>query len=172
MLVGLLVGYLVASLLSSPAAHTAAPVADAGARPAAIPTFTPTPVAANDYVLQAAAAQEALGVAMARAGALIATPQLGESTWLAEVEAAMQAVEAAYADLLRLQPPAAWQTFHARLTDGAADCNAAMHVLDLALQEQSPSMVTVVAALMDRCETTLTAAQELATELGAGEVQP
>ncbi len=160
-ILGALLGILLASAVRfiDPPAQTAT-ASIPKAQP--VPTFTPTPVRGpDDYAQAAAERQQMLAAALVRVGALVGAPRLDDANWRAEVATAMQEVEAAYGTLLGLQAPEPWQAFHRRLLSGAADCNAAMRVLALALDERQPATVGVVAALLGRCEAALHAAQDL-----------
>jgi hypothetical protein len=166
LLLGTIFGILVSSAFQTFVIPTQVD-AVAGPKPPPVPTYTPTPAAPDrpDYTTAATIAQDSLAAAMAQLGVLIAFPRLGESAWLAEINQAMTQVEAAYATLLRLEPPEPWQPFHQRMIAGAADCSAAMHVLAFALEEQQPAAVEVVAALLGRCEAKLAEAKTLADEV-------
>jgi hypothetical protein len=85
----------------------------------------------GNYAELATQHQQALAQAMTTVGQLLATPQLADESWQAQVADAMNEVEGAYAALLRLQPSEEWRPFHQEMIAGAADCNAAMRVLDL-----------------------------------------
>mgnify|MGYP005862702747 CR=1 FL=1 len=160
-IVGVMIG-----LLAAAAAHLVAPpphaATAANPRPLPVPTFTPTPThAPEDYAYQAANMQQRLAEALVQVAGLVGAPRLEDAAWHAQVTAAMHNVENAYGGLLGLAPPAPWRSFHAQLLSGAADCNAAMRVLALALDERQPATVSVVAALLARCEESLHLAQEL-----------
>ena len=162
-IVGVMVGLLLAAAaqLVAPPPH-AATAAHPNPKPVPVPTFTPTPThGQGDYARQAAVEQARLAEALVQVAGLVGAPRLEDAAWHAQVAAAMHDVESAYGALLGLAPPAPWQSFHAQLLSGAADCNAAMRVLALALDERQPATVSVVAALLARCEESLHIAQEL-----------
>ncbi len=117
----------------------------------------------GDYAELATQYQQALAQAMTVVGELLATPQLDDVAWQTQVAEAMAEVEKAYALLLRLQPDDEWRPFHEELISGAADCNAAMRVLDLVLDEEDRSAVSVVGSLLGRCQSHLSAAGQLVT---------
>lgn len=171
-LLGVIVGILVTSFVQMSGSSPSVAVVDP--KPPPVPTYTPTPAAQSqgDYANAAAVAQDSLAAAMAQVVVLIAIPRLGDQSWLDEIDQAMHEAEDAYTDLLRLKPPEEWQTFHRRMTAGAADCSAAMHVLVFALEEQQPAAVEIVAALLGRCEAKLLAAQDLADEITTGAAAP
>ncbi len=54
-----------------------------------------------------------------------------------------------------------WLPFHQEMIAGAADCSAAMRVLDLALDDKDRNAVAVVGALLGRCQFHLSAAGQL-----------
>lgn len=138
-----------------------------------VPTFTPTPpVSAAGYSEAATQAQNELAEALDAVGQLVGAPQLADAAWSARVQEAMSQVDSAYTALVRLEPPAEWMTFHDQLSTSAGDCSAAMRVLDLALDDQDRDAVRVVAALLHRCQTGLTAARTLLTPPTAGETGP
>lgn len=118
----------------------------------------------GDYAAAAASQQRALADAMTSVGELLANPQLGDAGWQNEVAAAMDEVDLAYSSLVRLEPDAQFTAYHARMLEGAADCSAAMRVLDLALDEQNRDAVLIVVSLLHRCQTHINAAGELVTE--------
>ena len=149
---GMVAGGLLVSLLLSP---TPSPAATAARAP--VPTFTPTP--ALIYAQAARLHQVALAEAMTAIGQLLAAPRLADADWVAQVETAMTAVETAYAALVQLVPEAELAAFHGEMSAGAADCTAAMRVLDLVLDEYDRAAVPVVGALLRRCQTHLDAAQ-------------
>lgn len=162
---GLVVGGLVVGVvvIISMVSGTPPPVAEPTRVPA--PTFTPTPGALQaDYSELATQYQQALADAMTEVGQLLAAPQLADADWQAQVADAMVGVDDAYSWLLRLEPPEAWRPFHEEMITGAADCSAAMRVLDLALEEQDRSVVPVVAALLNRCHAHIAAASKLVVE--------
>jgi hypothetical protein len=115
----------------------------------------------GDYPELSAQYQQGLAQAMTDVSQLLATPKLADADWQADVAKSMGEVEAAYSLLLRLQPDALWQPFHQEMIAGAADCSAAMRVLDLALDEQDRAAVPVVGALLNRCQSHITAAGQL-----------
>lgn len=133
-------------------------------RPNPQPLPDTTPVATNafsDYAALAATQQHALADAMTSVGALLANPQLSNADWQADVAKAMADVDAAYSALVRLDPDASLVAYHQRMLEGAADCSAAMRVLDLALDEQNRDAVLIVVSLLNRCQAHINAAGEL-----------
>ncbi|MCC6455675.1 MAG: hypothetical protein IT328_12065 [Caldilineaceae bacterium] len=155
-------GSLIAGVLATSFLMGGSPAPAAEPKRVPVPTFTPTPGGIHgDYAELATKYQQALAQAMTQVGQLLAAPQLADAGWQAQVTAAMSEVETAYAQLLRLEPNEKWAPFHREMTTGAADCNAAMRVLDLALDEEDRSAVSVVGALLNRCQSHLTAAEEL-----------
>lgn len=117
-----------------------------------------------DYASAAALQQRALADAMTSVGLLLANPQLGDAAWQAEVAKAMDDVDLAYSSLVRLEPDASLVAYHARMLEGAADCSAAMRVLDLALDEQNRDAVLIVVSLLNRCQAHINAAGELVAD--------
>ena len=157
---GVIVGVVVVFLLFGRTPHPAAEPA-----PIPVPTFTPTPgVMQGNYSQLATQYQQALADAMTQVGQLLAAPQLDDADWKAQVAEAIVDVDNAYTSLLRLEPPEAWRPFHQEMITGAADCSAAMRVLDLALDEQDRNAVPVVAALLNRCQSHINAASKLVIE--------
>jgi hypothetical protein len=160
--VGLVLGSLIAGVLATSFLMGGSPAPAAEPKRMPVPTFTPTPGGIQgDYAELATQYQQALAQAMTQVGQLLATPQLSDALWQAQVTVAMNDVGMAYAQLLRLEPSEKWAPFHREMTTGAADCNAAMRVLDLALDEEDRTAVSVVGALLNRCQSHLTAAEQL-----------
>lgn len=154
---GVVVGALIASFFLS---TTPLPAGEPTRMP--VPTFTPTPGGVvGDYATLATQYQQALAQAMTDVGKLLAAPQLTDATWQTRVADAMDKVDNAYSLLLRLQPGDEWLPFHQEMIAGAADCSAAMRVLDLALDDEDRTAVAVVGALLGRCQSHLTAAGQL-----------
>jgi hypothetical protein len=160
--VGLVLGSLIAGVLVTSFLMSGSPAPAAEPKRLPVPTFTPTPGAMQgDYAELTTQYQQALAQAMTQVGQLLAAPQLADALWQAQVTVAMNEVEVAYSQLLRLEPSEAWAPFHREMTAGAADCNAAMRVLNLALEEEDRGAVSVVGALLNRCQLHLTAAEQL-----------
>ena len=154
---GVVVGVIVASFFLS---VTPLPAGEPTRVP--VPTFTPTPGGViGDYATLATQYQQALAQAMTDVGQLLATPKLTDAAWQAQVATAMDDVDGAYSLLVRLQPGDEWLPFHQEMIAGAADCSAAMRVLDLALEDEDRNAVAVVGALLGRCQSHLTAAGQL-----------
>lgn len=128
-----------------------------------LPTATSSQ-ASHDYASAAAAQQHALADAMTSVGELLANPQLADANWQADVAAAIAQVDVAYSALVRLQPDDRLAAYHERMLDGAADCSAAMRVLDLALDEQNREAVSIVVSLLSRCQAHINAAGELVAD--------
>ena len=159
---GLIVGVFAASIFVS---AVPAPAAEPTRLP--VPTFTPTPGGMQgDYAELATQFQKELAEAMSQVGQLLAVPQLADVAWNAQVADAMESVESAYARLSRLEPTDDWRDFHSEMMAGAADCSAAMRVLDLALAQQDRSAVSVVSGLLQSCQNHLVAAQQLVAAMG------
>jgi hypothetical protein len=166
---GLVFGSLAAGVLAASFLMTGSPLP--AAEPTRMPVSTLTPAldgAQGDYAELATQHQQALAQAMSQVGQLLAKPQLADGVWQGQVSDAMNRVENAYAQLLRLEPNEQWRPFHLEMIAGAADCNAAMRVLDLALENEDRSAVVVVGALLNRCQSHLTAAERLVAQNGAG----
>jgi hypothetical protein len=162
-LAGLIVGVFAASIFVS---AVPAPAAEPTRLP--VPTFTPTPGGIQgEYAELATQYQKDLADAMSQVGQLLATPQLADAAWNAQVAEAMTSVESAYAQLSRLEPTDGWRDFHGEMMAGAADCSAAMRVLDFALDEQDRSAVGVVSGLLTSCQSHLVAAQQLVADMGS-----
>lgn len=167
--IGLVLGGIIGGLLAASIFVSAMPAPAAEVTRVPVPTFTPTPGGMlGDYAQQATQHQQALAQAMTEVGELLATPQLTDVTWGTQVAEAMDRVESAYTQLVRLEPTESWRAFHGEMTAGAAECSAAMRVLDLALEEQERNAVGVVSALLQRCQTHLATAQQLVVDLETG----
>lgn len=160
--IGLVLGGILGGLLAASIFVSAMPAPAAEVPRVPVPTFTPTPGGPQgDYAQQATHYQQALAQAMTQVGELLAAPRLSDATWGMQVAEAMDRVESAYAQLVRLQPPENWRAFHNEMTEGAAECSAAMRVLDLTLEEQDRTAVGVAGALLQRCQMHLATAQQL-----------
>lgn len=164
---GLIFGGLIAGVLATSFFMSSMPAPAAEPTRVPVPTFTPTPSSTQlgaiqgEYAELATQHQQALAQAMTKVAELLASPRLGDELWQKEVAGAMDAVETAYAHLLRLEPDEKWASFHREMTTGAADCNAAMRVLGFAIEEQDRDAVGVVGALLGRCQSHLVAAEQL-----------
>jgi hypothetical protein len=164
--IGLVLGGILGGLLAASIFVTAMPAPAAEVTRVPVPTFTPTPGGSQgEYAQQATHFQQALAQAMTEVGELLATPKINDAAWGTQVAEAMDRVESAYAQLVRLQPTENWRAFHNEMTEGAAECSAAMRVLDLALEEQDRNAVGIVGALLQRCQTHLAIAQQLVDSL-------